>query len=63
MNTAATIRLTLYLVVGLALGAFMTVWGIIHGDAALVASGLGLVTIGGTAAPNVTSRTGDHGTG
>ncbi len=35
--------------IGVALGAFMTVWGVMHNDAALVTSGLALVGVGGTA--------------
>lgn len=60
--TAAQARLIAYLA-AVALGVFMTVWGIIHGDGALIASGAGLVTTGSLAGANTPVRGGDHGTG
>lgn len=59
---AATARLIAYLI-AVALGVFMTVWGIVHSDGALITSGIGLVTTGTLAGANTPVRTGDHGTG
>lgn len=50
--TAAHARLIGYLA-AVALGIFMTVWGILHGDWALITAGLGLVTTGTVAGANV----------
>ena len=57
--TAAHARLIAYLA-AVALGVFMTVWGVIHGDAATTTAGLGLVTTGTLAGANTPVRTGDH---
>jgi hypothetical protein len=50
--TAAHTRLIGYFA-AVALGIFMTVWGILHGDWALITAGLGLVTTGSVAGANV----------
>lgn len=52
MNINALARLIGYIAAVL-LGLFMTVWGVIHTDPALVATGLALVGVGGVAGANV----------
>lgn len=58
--TAVQARLVGYLA-GIALGIFMVVYGTITKNPEAVTAGLGLVAVGGIAAPNVRSRSGgDH---
>lgn len=59
MNLTALARFIAYLA-AILLGVFLTVWGVVHNDAALVTSGLALVTTGGLASANTKVR-GDHG--
>lgn len=56
LTPAEATRLGVYLI-GALIGAFMTVWGIIHSDAALIAAGLTALGLGGVAAPNVGTTT------
>lgn len=58
--TAAQARIAAYLA-GVALGAFMAAYGTITNNPEAVATGVGLVTVGGLAAGNVFPRSGgDH---
>lgn len=60
MNITALIRLIGYLL-AVGLGVFMAVWGVIHGDPALTATGVALATTGGIAGANTPVRpAGDH---
>lgn len=53
---ASTARLIAYLA-GVALGIFMTVYGVVTGDPALVTSGLALVGTGGLAGGALAKQT------
>ena len=55
---AATARLIAYLA-AVALGIFMTVWGVIHSAPATVTAGIGLVTTGTLAGANVSRGDGE----
>lgn len=55
MNYAALTRFIVY-IAAVALGMFMATWGVIHGDTALIATGLALVTTGGVAGANTPVR-------
>lgn len=55
MNLTAIARFITY-TAAVGLGLFMTVWGVVHDDAALVTSGLALVTTNGLAATNTKLR-------
>lgn len=57
--TAAQARLLAYLA-GVALGVFMTIYGIVTHDAALVTSGLALVGTGGLAGGALAQQQGRH---
>lgn len=57
MNITAIIRLVGYLL-AVGLGVFMAVWGVIHGDSALTATGVALATTGGIAGANTPVRSG-----
>lgn len=59
MTPAEYVRMIAYLI-GAALGAFMTVWGIVHSDAALVTSGLALVGVGSTASGALAKQKGKY---
>lgn len=59
MNAAEVTRLSSYLL-SLALGVFMTVWGIVHGDGMLVTSGLALVGVGSTAGGALAKQRGKY---
>lgn len=61
MNPNEIARLVGYLA-ALALGLFMAVWGVIHGDPTLAATGIALATTGTVAGANVPGvRGGRHG--
>ena len=60
MTPAELMRMTGY-VVGLGLGVFAFVRGVLTGDAALVGTGLALVGVGGTAGGTLARQAGRHG--
>ncbi len=56
LTPAQLMRLAGYFVAVL-LGAFMVIWGVVHGDAALVTAGIGLIGTGGIAGANINTGT------
>ncbi len=60
MKTAEYVRMIGYLA-GIALGLFFAVYGALKNDGTLIASGLSLVTVGGTAGGALARQTGRHG--
>lgn len=57
--TAAHARLAVYLLTA-GIGAFLTVWGSVNGNPEHIATGLGLLGVGGLASANTHPRTGKH---